>query len=319
MEYLNELFGLDVKHIDESLSPLPNYLSARYRFEVVSIEGCKAVFLYPKGEVSDVEALKKHLSHIEKEESKVAVLVYKDLPARKREYLIRTKIPFIAEGKQAYLPFIGTCLSKRGDKEKVDREELLPSSQLLFLLFIYKGCRDLYTSEAARILALTPTSISRASKELVDNGLLQIRKEGVQRILYSDKKPKELFTLSKDKLLNPVKKTVYISKESLDEDLPKSGLSALGELSLLNEPSVESYASGSIEKWKGVNSPHLYDQKKQVALEMWRYDPKKLTKSKTVDVLSLALSFNKNSDERIEEALDSLLDGLWREIDSKAN
>ena len=84
-------------------------------------------------------------------------------------------------------------LQERCDAEKSDREEILPSAQMLLLYFIYKGAKELSTSQAAKDLDLTPTSISRASKQLEEMGSLQSRKIGVQKILLSENSPKELF------------------------------------------------------------------------------------------------------------------------------
>ena len=69
-------------------------------------------------------------------------------------------------------------------------EEMLPSAQMLLLHFIYGGAQELSTSQAAKDLELTPTSISRASKQLEEMGLLHIKKAGVQRILFSEDSPK---------------------------------------------------------------------------------------------------------------------------------
>ena len=70
-------------------------------------------------------------------------------------------------------------LQERCSAEKKTREEILPSAQMLLLHFIYGGEQELSTSQAAKNLELTPTSISRASKQLEEMGLLHIKKEGV--------------------------------------------------------------------------------------------------------------------------------------------
>ena len=70
-------------------------------------------------------------------------------------------------------------LQERCSAEKKPREEILPSAQMLLLHFIYGGAQELSTSQAAKNLELTPTSISRASKQLEEMGLLHIKKEGV--------------------------------------------------------------------------------------------------------------------------------------------
>ena len=45
------------------------------------------------------------------------------------------------------------------------------------------------------------------------------------------------------------------------------------------------------------------------------YDPRKLSKKKMVDELSLALSLREDADERVEEAVEEMLNDLWRKID----
>ena len=59
----------------------------------------------------------------------------------------------------------------------------------------------------------------------------------------------------------------------------------------------------------------LQDSNSQVAVEMWRYDLRKLSKKKMVDELSLALSLREDADERVEEAVEEMLNNLWRKID----
>ena len=54
----------------------------------------------------------------------------------------REKIAFIVDGKQIYLPFMAAYLQERCDAEKSDREEILPSAQMLLLYFIYEGAKE---------------------------------------------------------------------------------------------------------------------------------------------------------------------------------
>ena len=239
----------------------------------------KMIFLYPKTELEQIEVLKKHIARIQKNENLPVVLVLKELSFRQKEYLIREKIPFIVDGKQIYLPFMAVYLQERCSAEKKTREEILPSAQMLLLHFIYGGAQELSTSQAAKDLELTPTSISRASRQLEEMGLLHIRKVGVQRIMQSEDSPKTLFQKAGDKLLNPIKRTVYIPKELVGTELLESGYSALAEYSMLNTPNVRCYATERISQWKDVMTNSLQDSQAQVAVEMWRYNPRKLSLS----------------------------------------
>ena len=316
MEYLNKVLGIEVVYMNGKFEHLPNFIVTRYRLQRVSMNGQGVIFLYPKTELEQVEVLKKQIARIQKNENLPVVLVLNELSFRQKEYLIREKIPFIVEGRQIYLPFMALYLQERCNAEKKPREEILPSAQMLLLHFIYGGAQELSTSQAAKDLELTPTSISRASRQLEEMGLLHIRKAGVQRILYSEDSPKMLFQKTGDTLLNPVKRTVYIPKELVGTDLLESGYSALAEYSM---PNVRCYAAERISQWKDVMTNSLQNSQVQVAVEMWRYNPRKLSMRNAVDELSLALALREDADERVEEAVEEMLNELWRKIDGYRN
>lgn len=315
MDYIDKTLGIKVVYEDTETGHYPNFISTRYRLQMVSLEGQKAIFLYPKTELEQIETLKKHIDRIRTNEKLPVVLILNELTFRQKEYLIREKIPFVVEGKQIYLPFMAVYLQERCDAEKKSREEILPSAQMLFLRFLYLGAQELPMSQAAKDLNLTPMSISRAARQLAEMKLLSVRKDGVQKILFSSETPELLFQKAKGKLLNPVKRTVYVSGELVDTGLLKSGYSALAEYSMLNTPNVQCFASDTVSEWQKSAANTLQDSKTQVAVELWRYDPKKLADGKTVDVLSLALSLEDDRDERVEEAVEEMLGNLWRQID----
>lgn len=317
MEYLKNVLGIRVIYIGGSITAVPNYLHARYRLQEVSLDGRKAVFVYPKTELDSVNVVKKHFEKIQKLVGATAILVPNHLTYRQKEYLLRDKIPFIVEGKQIYLPFMAVYLQERGDAELQETEFLLPSAQLLLLYYIYRGCGELMTSDVTDVLSFTPTSISRASKQLERLNLVRTEKRGVQKVMYTDKTPRKLFELAKNYLMNPIKRIVYVSKTEIYENLLMSGYTALSEYSMLNPPAVEYFAASSIAVWKKCASGKLQNSEVQCAVELWRYDPKKLTGGECVDKLSLALSLRDNKDERIEEAVQEMLDSVWRDIDGR--
>lgn len=319
MEYLNKILGIEVVYENVALTHLPNFIATRYRLQLVSMNGQRAIFLYPATELEQIEVLKKHIARIQKNENLPVVLVLKELTYRQKESLLREKIPFIVAGRQIYLPFMAVYLQERCNAEKESREEILPSAQMLLLHFIYGGARELSTSQAAKDLKLTPTSISRASKQLEKMGLLQIKKRGVQRILQSEDSPKMLFRKAENKLLNPIKRTIYIPKKFVGIDLLESGYSALAEYSMLNAPNVKCYATEKISQWNDAMTNSLQDSRVQVAVEMWRYNPRKLSTRNMVDALSLALALREDADERVEEAVEEMLNELWGKIDGYRN
>lgn len=319
MEYLYKLFGMKTDYEDTKIEHLPNYIVSRYRLCIALLDGYKVVFVYPKDELEQVQVLKKHLMKIKEISGYQSVLILEKLTTRQREYLLRERIPFVVENKQVYLPFMAIYVPERCDAQKNSREEILPSAQMLLLHFIYNGSKELSTSQAAIDLNLTPMSISRASKQLEEMGLIKCRKEGVQKILYSEDSFEELFNKSKEVLQNPVKKTVYVPKELIDDKLLRSGYTALAQCSMINDSGLAYYATDKISKWNDKSSNILEDSNKQVAIEKWRYDPRKLSNNKEVDELSLALSLKDNQDERTQDAVDEMLNNVWRKIDGNGN
>ena len=74
-----------------------------------------------------------------------------------------------------------------------------------------------------------------------------------------------------------MKRTVYVPCEEVKSELLESGYFALAEYSMLNAPSVRCYASEKISQWNDCMTKDLQDSNSQVAVEMWRYDPRKLS------------------------------------------
>ena len=245
------------------------------------------------------------------------VLILNKITYRQKEYLLRDHISFVVDGKQIYLPFMAIYLQERCNGEKKIPAEILPSAQLVLLYFIYHGCGKQVASEIARALDFSSTSISRACNQLEGYGLIQTEKQGYQKIIKSEKTPKELFEIAENYLCNPIKRTIYIPNDKGDDLLPMSGYSALAEYSMLNPPAIECRATDSISVWEKESTNIIYNADDQCEIELWRYNPLKLSSNGCVDKLSLVLSLKDDCDERVEEATQYVLDEVWREIDGK--
>ncbi len=315
MEYLERILGIHISYLDDITATMPNYIYDRYRIQEVELDGKASVFVFPKCNLDAVSLIKSHMNRVEKAAGVPAVLILDKITYRQREALLQKHIPFIVDCKQIYLPFLAVYLQEKYDAEnKTTDDSLLPSSEVLLLYFIYHGCREMFTSDAARNLNFTPTSISRASRQLEDVGLIHAEKKGSQKIIYSDKTPEELFLDAEMLLPNPVKRTIYIPRSMVTSDLPVSGYTALSEYSMFNPSQIITYASGRIAVLENVSSNKIQDLDNECAIELWRYDPYKLSDGKIVDRLSLALALHDNRDERTQEAVEEMLDQVWREI-----
>lgn len=314
MEFLNRVLGIKVIYRSDAPVFMPLAIDVRYRIQRVLLDGMPAFFVRPKGELEDVSTVKSHLERIGKTQGGTAILVLDRLSYRMKEYLLRDHVPFIVDGKQIYLPFLAVYLQERSDSEEKETGAMLPSAQLLLLSYIYQGCGEQATSKAAKMLGFSAMSISRASKQLEEMGLIQTEIRGVQKVISSEKTPEELFFAAKDHMRDPVKRRIYIPKSKAGEGLIKSGYTALSEYVSLDPSRVTIYASGSVSEWEKVSSSRLQSLDDQCEVELWRYDPEKLSSDGRADRLSLALSLGKDKSPKVRKAVEEMLQKLWTEI-----
>ena len=54
MKYLDKVLGIKVTYENVEFKHLPNFTAARYRLQMVAMNGQRAIFLYPKTELEQV-------------------------------------------------------------------------------------------------------------------------------------------------------------------------------------------------------------------------------------------------------------------------
>lgn len=313
MEYITEMLGIEiVREKWNETNKLPYSLLDEYEFQSVKLDDCKCIFIKPKEEMAVINTIKKHLIAIRRKSNLPIVFELDRITRQKLKSLIENKIPFIITGKQIYLPFMGIALQEKFDCEwELSFEKMLPSAQMILFDFIYGKCKPVYLSEAAKRLDITPMSASRAARQLKKFGLVNIQTEGRFNLLCCELSPQELFEKAQNYLVNPIRKTVYINKDMIEDSMFKSGLSALALYGMLNPPLMEVYGStGQMQNIKYDET--LTDTEKQCVLEFWKYDTEKLSKGNKADILSLAVSFAQDNDMRIQTDIENLLkEKVW--------
>lgn len=312
MEYIENILGLKVsQHRWEEMSQMPFYLQDRYNIQRATIGAVSALFLFPKAELEHISALQKHIDRIQKEAHLPIAVVLPEISRYRRNALIEAKIAFVVPGKQLYLPFMGVYLQERFDQESVKVEQFQPATQVLFFYYLYKKEKNLHISQAVKDLGYSAMTISRAAKQLVQTGYFTESKEGVQKILTAMLGRRELFEKMRPMLINPVRRKTYIKKEDLTEEYILAGDTAIAKLTMINDSMFRCYAV--VSKQAMVELPAALYAQTDVQVELWKYDPKLLSSNGMVDPLSLAMSFADEEDERIQGAIEELLDRFWED------
>ena len=205
-----------------------------------------------------------------------------------------------------YLPTLGIDLREYFRKMKTNKKNFSPATQavVIYLLLDQKGNR-LTPSELSKELGYTLMTMSRAFDELESAGIGKVSRKGKERWLLLERSKLELWKQAKSFMRDPVKKRIWAKGKK-----PKvqAGLSALAKKSMLAPPSVPVYAIG-FEEWKKMEVEELpFREDAAFELEVWYYDPALFAKKRCVDPFSLYLSLQETEDERVEAALEEMME-----------
>jgi len=316
MKYIAETLGIKVV-VDEApwagTKNLQYFLADSYRFDLVVLGDVRCLLVSPKGELTAIPAVKKHLEIIAGQAGVPLVLVPETLNAKQRKALIAANIPFTVDGSQLYLPFLCAALQERYANPAKRVETLSPTAQLVLFSYLYQNKREIYANGLAGLFGVSAMQITRAVKQLATLELITTRKDGVQIVIRGAENGQALFDKGIPHLLNPVRKRFYVDNDALPPNLPFASETALGEYTMLSAPRIKTYAyNGKISDLPASDT--LVDWDNQSQVEVWWYSPTVLSpKDDYADPLSLwAAIRNEDDDPRLDMAKDELLAGIWR-------
>jgi DNA-binding MarR family transcriptional regulator len=236
------------------------------------------------------------------------------LASYERKRLIKQKVPFIVPGNQLYLPDLGIDLREYfRQRPQVLDTALSPATQAMLITALLRKPwqADWQPAEIVTELGYTPMTLSRAVKELTAAGIATRHNEGRARWLRMERSAADTWEHAKPLLRNPVKRRVWAHPipRLKPPHVRLGGLSALARYSMLAEPHWPIYAL-SPAQWKAATQagmemlpeylPGAYEW------QLWHYNPALIPDSETVDPLSLTLSLQDETDERVQLALVEL-------------
>lgn len=328
INYINETLGENAIENPiriNDLGNLPMYFSQAYKLYDATLFNKNIVLVELKNEEDlSISQTDKHLQLLKNSCNKIVVLVLDNILSYNRKRLIEKRINFIVPGKQLFLPELLINLSENyaQPKTKQKSKNLMPSSQFLLLYHINHSNSNWNIEkqpfkEIAKKVGYTPMAITNAVEDLMQNELIEVSGEKEKFIKFKFDR-KELWRRAEEQNLftSPVLKTVYVDELPSNVAMLKANASALPEYTNLN-PSKQNYFA--IEKstfyflQKNNGLVNANAREGQYALEVWKYNPLTLTEGMhndedVVDPLSLYLSLQHNYDERVEMALEQIIE-----------
>jgi len=312
--YLNDTLGIQATFSKQKKTgALPFFLHDQYDFYALNLLGKEFVVLAAKnGDELTPAKIQNHIQIASEKLQLQAIFLGESISSFNRQRLIAYKAPFIIPDNQMYLPDLAIDLKEHFIKARSKTERLGPAAQVVVLYVLLNPDVDAMTpKELADRLDYSTMTMSRAVDEIEAAGLADVSLEGKRRVAQFDKNRRHLWETAFAYLKTPVRKRLWING-SENIDLLIAGESALAKYSMLTPPKQPIYAISS-KNWKVVQdiipvtiSP--YPEEADFQLEIWRYEPKMLANIKTVDPLSLYLSLQETEDERIESALEEMME-----------
>ena len=223
----------------EIFKKLPLKFRGNYELFSVYQDSVEWIIAKPKKELR-LNALRYDRSQIEKTAGLNCALYFNKLNYYTKETMLNEGIPFILEGKQVFLPFLGMLLSEKDDRRLVPVHTISFLTQKLILCALYEKWNDMNATKIAEKLGVTKMSVSRCLDEIEYLDIKILDKSVKTRKVSVNEEIRVLWEEIKPVLRNPV-----IARFQLAEDIrldKKAGISALCEFSMLSDNVYPTYA-----------------------------------------------------------------------------
>jgi len=312
--YLHDVLGISVSAMMwKGVLSMPLFLREQYRFYLIGMldTPCLLMIANSEEELTPATVFKqwKAVGAFWPEE---IIYVTEVCSAYNRKRLIEHKVPFIVPGNQMYLPMLGMDLRENFKTYHAPKSsQLSPMSQLLVMMAIQNEMLDGKSpSELAKLLGCAAMSMTRAVRELESMELVTVHKDGRKQQIRFNAAGTELWQMAREKMVNPVRKRIWVKSVPDHWQGLLAGESALARHSMLGEPKCPVYALISSD-WKSISRNMAVEEITHpesgcAQLELWRYSPERLAEEGCVDRYSLWLSMQDSKDERIEMALEEI-------------
>jgi DNA-binding MarR family transcriptional regulator len=314
-DYLRETLGVSVRLASWPSSRLPLFLREGYAFSKAEIFGQLFLLMVDRGTGdSSPVTIRKHMDQVRGKWDGEIIYVRDQVAAYQRKRLIEQKVQFVVPGNQMYLPMLGIDLREHFRTLRETPPAFSPATQAFVLHALLRGRKDdVYTpGEVAERLGYTKMTMSRTFDELEGDHIAEVSKRGRERCLTFGKARRELWEKTLPLMRSPVKQRRHIHWQGDRRPGVVAGLSALARDTMLAAPRNDVVAMSS-KDWSRVprhtaDAKIAADDPEAIEVEIWSYNPKLLAEEDVVDRFSLFLSLRDSEDERVEQALEQLME-----------
>jgi hypothetical protein len=319
-KYIEDIAGVipTIKPVPkEALASLPVYLAGAFLIHEVHLFGRSIAMAMPKAsEKPNLAQLAKERELLSTKLGKDVALVLSQLESYERRRRVQKKVPFIVPGRQMFLPMLFVDLRESFPTRAAQKDALSWVAQVVLLRHLLRAdITGRPLAEVADALAYSAMAITQAVEELVALELGQKTREGRTRIIRFDHAPKILWHKALPHMRSPVKKQYWVHKFNVRKvRLFHAGMTALSEAATIasSPKPILAAASKDIRRAmkEGLIQTSPLEEDAAIQLQAWAYAPASLSEGRSVDPLSLYLSTKDDPDERVQMAIDQLME-VW--------
>ena len=223
----------------EVYKKLPLVYRGRYDIFTVETNGALWMAIHPKDDVGLV-MLRRDRAGVEKMTGLNCAIFLDRTTFYIKEKMMEEGIPFVIEGKQVFLPFIGYLLSKENERELAPVHLISFLTRKMLLMAIYERWNEVKVSDVAKRIGVSTKSASRCFDELEYLNIDVLGMKGKSRVINIPDDRKQLWQQIERVLRNPVIRRFVLREDMKIEK--KAGISALCEYSLLSDNVYPTYA-----------------------------------------------------------------------------
>ncbi|MBN1340037.1 MAG: hypothetical protein JXA03_11980 [Bacteroidales bacterium] len=317
-DYVKDVLGYDpdAHPVDNTIrNTLPLILRNKYAFYDAVLEDHQLVIaVNVNDENTPADQLRKQLDMVYKAFGKHVVYVTNRLKSYNRKRFINKKIAFIVPGKQMYIPYMMIDLQDFGLKGAKRPEAMTPSIQYMLLYhLLIESLESLPLNIIAEKLNVGPMTITRAAAYMQDE-INVCRVEGTrEKNLVFHMDGSALWKKVEPYMATPVKKTIFVTDFLNLPEYRITNVNALANYTNIAGDNRHYMAMADFqfnELLKNKTIKDYGDQDGETAIETWKYDPVGLTRNQFVDPLSLYLVFRDDPGERIQIAINQMLEDI---------
>jgi hypothetical protein len=257
--------------------------------------------------------IRKHVDQVRDKYPDDVIYVRQQIASYNRKRLMEKRTPFIMPGTQMYLPTTGLDFRRHAKRPREVPKTFSPATQATLIFWLLRGSEEPITPHRMKQeLGYSPMTMTRAFDELEDTEVGEVARRGKERRLQFIGPKRDVWQRALRYLKSPVTKRVCVPRPAAPLDGFRAGLDALAEYSMLEPPRCPVVAFWARD-WNALgwwhNKASISKQDPDaIEIEAWSYKPKLLTEQNFVDPLSLYLSLRDHSDERVQMALEHMIE-----------